>query len=63
MRGAARLAPRGDALFASYEWGAPLSGRGEDEFSVGADGRLRVATTNWVGGREIKYTQVYARKT
>lgn len=39
----------------------PLAGRGEDEFVV-SEGKLLVITTNWVGGQELKYTQVYNRR-
>ena len=58
--GAARLTPHGSLLLA-YEWRAPHAGRGEDEFILTSDGRLLVATTNWVGGQEIRYTQCYSR--
>jgi hypothetical protein len=61
MRGAARLSGHG-TLLVSYEWAAPHAGRGEDEFSITPDGRLLVQHTNWVGGREIRYKQVYTRR-
>ncbi|GBF91184.1 hypothetical protein Rsub_04853 [Raphidocelis subcapitata] len=61
MHGAAQLSPQGTILV-SYKWGAPHTGRGLDEFSAGPDGRLVVQHTNWVGGREIRYKQVYTRQ-
>lgn len=60
QRGVARLTQHG-TLVISYEWDSPIAGRGEDEFVV-SDGRLHVITTNWVGGQEVKYTQVYVRR-
>ncbi|KAI8463357.1 MAG: hypothetical protein J3K34DRAFT_444242 [Monoraphidium minutum] len=60
MRGNVRLTPHG-TLLVCYEWDDPIAGRGEDEFVI-SDGRLLVIATNWVGGREVKYTQVYVRK-
>lgn len=29
---------------------------------LNAEGRLLVTSTNWVGGQEVKYTQVYTRR-
>ncbi len=56
-----RATPHGTLLL-SYEWDAPLTGRGEDEFVINEDDRLLVMSTNWVGGEEVKYTQVYSRR-
>jgi hypothetical protein len=60
MHGRARVTPQGTVVV-NYEWGAPLTGRGRDEFSVAGD-TMVVAHTNWVGDREVCYRQVYHRK-
>jgi hypothetical protein len=59
MHGRVRLTPHGTLLL-HYEWGAPLAGRGLDEFSVSGD-TLLVTHTNWVGGQEVRYREVYRR--
>ena len=53
--------PRARARVRPCRRDAPLAGRGEDEFEL-CKGRLLVHSANWVGGREIRYTQTYERR-
>lgn len=59
-RGVVCFNERGN-LSLSYEWDAPMPGRGEDEFILKEDGRLLHVTTNWVQGQMVTYTSVYVR--